>query len=311
MRISAGGRDHVLKRTSRAQDWIARATDDIHLREARFAAIVAGESSTLAGRPVVAPHLGAAIDGDEAAILMPDLSGRLLSWEVPIDEATLERLLGALATLHAGGGPAGVVELVPPCPLDRRLLLLSEPAARSYASQDAAVGPYYLAGWDAFRRLAPRQAVALVDSLAMDVAPLVAALAELPPAPLHADLKLSNMAVLGDTSVAIIDWQMLLRAPVAVELAWFLVANSLSLPLAPDEVLRRYRRQAVASHVPLGDWDAQTDLVAVCGLLLRGWRKAADVVTGRILPSGVTAADDLEWWCSRAVDGSRRLDARP
>ncbi len=42
------------------------------------------------------------------------------------------------------------------------------------------------------------------------------------------------------------------------------------------------------------------------GLLLRGWRKGLDAEAGLDLPSGVSAADDLAWWCARAVDGSGR-----
>ena len=50
--------------------------------------------------------LGAAADGDAAVILMPDLSIELIAWDrpgrtgaLPVDD--LDRVLGALATLHA------------------------------------------------------------------------------------------------------------------------------------------------------------------------------------------------------------------
>ena len=46
------------------------------------------------------PHLGVARDGDEVALLMPDLADVLIRWEQPIDVATLERVLDALAALH-------------------------------------------------------------------------------------------------------------------------------------------------------------------------------------------------------------------
>ena len=44
----------------------------------------------------------------------------------------------------------------------------------------------------------------------------------------------------------------------------------------------------------------------IVGLLLRGWRKGADTVAGATLGSGVTAADDLAWWCERAVEAAER-----
>ena len=56
----------------------------------------------------------------------------------------------------------------------------------------------------------------------------------------------------------------------------------------------------------LGDWDAQVDLVAIVGLLLRGWRKGLDAEAGSTLGSGVPARDDLDWWCDRAVEGAAR-----
>ena len=74
----------------------------------------------------------------------------------------------------------------------------------------------------------------LVDRLDEDPAPLLARPGDAPARGLHGDLKLANVALLGDDAIALIDWQMTLRAPVAVELGWFLVSNSGSLPGAPD-----------------------------------------------------------------------------
>jgi hypothetical protein len=56
-----------------------------------------------------------------------------------------------------------------------------------------------------------------------------------------------------------------------------------------------------------GFWEwAAEDLVILVGLLLRGWRKGADAAAGVTLASGVTAADDLAWWCERAVEAAAR-----
>jgi hypothetical protein len=43
------------------------------------------------------------------------------------------------------------------------------------------------------------------------------------------------------------------------------------------------------------------------GLLLRGWRKGLDAEAGITLASGVSAAEDLAWWCERAVEAANRL----
>ena len=77
------------------------------------------------------------------------------------------------------------------------------------------------------------------------------ALGGLPPTMLHGDLKLSNVASLVD-GIALIDWQMASRAPVAVELGWFLVSNVAQLPEEPEMVLDRYRTSVDAVAADAG-----------------------------------------------------------
>jgi hypothetical protein len=319
------GRRFVLKRTSLARDWIARATHDTGLREAWLAAHgtlahdrgeVGGVTTTTAG--IAMAYLGAGADGDGvAAILMPDLSGELIAWERPgsdpaIDETTLARVTEAIAGLHAQGWAPALERRAaadegrdpPPwCPLPERLTLLTRPSAVGYARDGNPVGERFLAGWDAFDRLASPSARAVVADLATDVTPLVRALAGLPSVGLHGDLKLANVALRGPADVAFIDWQMTLVAPIAVDLGWFLVSNSGSLPTTPEAVLDTYRATNAQAG---GDWDAQVDLAILVGLLLRGWRKGLDAEAGVVLPSGVSALDDLAWWCERAVQAAAR-----
>lgn len=306
----AGGRGFVLKRTSLARDWIARWTRDAGLREGWVAA------STGAGGPPgdVAPYLGAArddgADGAEGvAILMPDLSGELIAWDRPgsdavIDRPALDGVLGAVARLHrstwaADAGPSW--DSAQWCPLPERLTLLGPRAAATYAADDNPVGERFLAGWAAFERASPPAARDLVARLDADVSPLVDALGGLPAVGLHGDLKLANVALGADGGVRCIDWQMTLVAPAAVELGWFLVSNSHSLPVGPADVMDTYLRLADAP-----DPDAQRDLTWVVGLLLRGWRKGLDAGAGLTLPSGIAATDDLAWWAEHAVAAADR-----
>jgi Phosphotransferase enzyme family len=333
--IERGHERFVLKRTSASRDWIVRATRDDGIREAWLAnarTATIGWLSDLGGERSVA-YLGAAADANgEAAILMPDLSTELVAWERPthepvLDVAATDRLIDRIALLHSlpwseiltstaarSGGPP------PPwCPLPERLTLLTRRSATGYAADQNPVGEIFLRGWDAFEAMAPRPARDLLDRLGADVAPLVAALGTLPSVGLHGDIKLANVALLERDRVAFIDWQMTLQAPVAVELGWFMVTNSAELPFPPDEVLRRYRESigwyagrwgsGTRSHDLdglIGDWDAQRDLAMVVGLLLRGWRKGRDAEAGVVLASGVPAADDLAWWCERAVEAADR-----
>jgi hypothetical protein len=327
--VDTDGRRFVLKRTSLEIDWIARATRDDDLREAWFAALPSGVAWLPKG---TSPYLGAAADGDGVAILTPDLSNELIAWERPgydpaIDRSTLTRVIRAMARLHAmpwtrsvdAAVSRGEAPMPAWCPIPERLALLSPAAAARYAAEGNPVGERFLAGWDAFHRLAPTGAWDLIERLDAEISPLILALEVLPWLGLHGDLKLANVALMPDEAVAFIDWQMTMQAPVAIELGWFLVANSGSLPVGADDVVREYRdalhwdsgRWGAEGHPRdfaglVGDWDLQRDLTWIVGLLLRGWRKGLDAEAGATLPSGLSAADDLAWWSERATEAAAR-----
>lgn len=174
------------------------------------------------------------------------------------------------------------------CGLAERLTLLTPAGANVAARYGAPVAADLVAGWVLFRRHATPRGLEMIDALAADPAPLVGALGMLEPALLHGDLKLDNIGVHGDGRLWLIDWAMALVAPPAVDLAWFLAVNSRRLPVPLDEVMRRYAD--ASSLLPTGR--ARHDaLVAVCALLLRGWRKALDAEAGD--------GDELAWWCDR------------
>ena len=294
------GARFVLKRDSLARDWIARVTDDQPiLREAQL--VVAAPALPA---PVRLPHLAAARDGDDVILLMPDLSGTLLTWEAPVDEAIVDRVLAALAALHALPWHEAVPEQFPWTGLDRRVLLLTRRSAEAYETAGNPVGERFRLGWEAFDRQAPPEARRLIAELTADASPLLDGLARLPTAGLHGDLKLGNVGLADDGTVWLIDWQMTLIGPVAVELGWFLVCNVAGLPVAPDHVLERYR---LAAGRPADDaWAAERDLAVLVGLVLRGWRKGLDADAGLVLPTGVSAAEDLLWWSREAVAAARR-----
>jgi phosphotransferase family enzyme len=294
------GAGFVLKRDSLARDWIARTTADVpDLREALLVASAPGLPS-----PVTLPHLGAAREGGDVVLLMPDLSTTLIHWEEPIDVATLDRVLHALAALHRDPWHEQLPAAFPWTDRTLRLTLLTRRAAVAYVAQGLPFAARFGEGWDAFTRLAEPSARELIERLTAAPTPLLAALDRLPAAGLHGDLKLGNVGLAPDGSVPVIDWQMTLIAPVAIELGWFLVANVAGLPLPADEVLERYR---VAAGFPDdAAWRTQWDLAVITGLLLRGWRKGLDSEAGVVHPSGLTAADDLAWWSSTAVAAAGR-----
>jgi hypothetical protein len=300
-RLTRGdGTRFVVKRDSLARDWIARATNDHpELREALLV-----RAAPALPAPVRLPHLAVARDGDEIALLMPDLTSTLLTWEAPVDEPTVDRVLAALAALHREPWHAALPSAFPWTDLETRVLLLTRRSAARYEAAGLPVGERFRLGWEAFDRHAAVDARSLIDRLTEDPRPLFGALARQPRVGLHGDLKLGNAGLAADGSVWLIDWQMTLVAPAAVELGWFLVCNVAGLPLDPDATLERYR---VAAGLPNdAQWAAERDLAIIVGLLLRGWRKGYDADAGLTLPSGWTAAEDLRWWGDAAVEAAAR-----
>ena len=130
---------------------------------------------------------------------------------------------------------------------------------------------------------------------------MIDALESQPATLIHGDLKLANAGIEADGSVVVVDWQMVMLAPVAIELGWFLVSNVSSLPLPASDILDRYWAQRGIGP------GSQNDIAILVGLLLRGWRKGMDAEAGITLASGVSAADDLAWWCERAVEAADRI----
>lgn len=300
-RLTGGdGSRFVLKRDSLALDWIARVTGDAEiLREAQLVS-----AAPELPWPVRLPHLAVARDGEEVVLLMPDLTGTLLRWEAPVDLTTVDRVLESLAALHREPWHHRLPGEFPWTDVRRRVLLLTRRSAAAYEADGNLVGRRFIDGWDAFDRQVRPTVRDLVDRLTANPAPLFAALDRLPEAGLHGDLKLGNAAPAPDGAVDLIDWQMTLVAPVAVELGWFLVSNVAGLPIPPDEVLERYR---IAARLPDDDaWAAQWDLAVLVGLVLRGWRKGLDAEAGAVLPNGLAAAWDLAWWGAQALGAGER-----
>jgi hypothetical protein len=296
-----GGDRFVLKRDSLARDWIARATrDGPVLREAWFAA--AGPALP---RAIRNPAVGGSFDpsSGDSAVLMPDLSDVLFDWNEVLPADRLDIVLAALAQLHEdpwrlSGAPSPDA---PWCPVPERVSLICRSSLERPGPARDAVADRLLAGWDAFDRAATPAARDVIAALSDDPAPLVRALDDQPATLIHGDLKLANVGIEAGGAVAVVDWQMVMLAPVAIELGWFLVSNVNALPLPPDAVLDRYWRTRDR------DPGRENDLAILVGLLLRGWRKGYDAEAGITLGSGLTARDDLVWWCERAVEAASRV----
>jgi hypothetical protein len=278
------GASHVVKLTSVDTDWIMRSTSDQECREAMLA------NAPFGGAQISSPALGSARDGDTFSILMRDVSAVLLPND-RLTNAQIDAFLLGMSRLHSRTPPSEAA--VPWCSVRDRLTLFEPDGAKLAGFKLAAD---ILRGWELFFDYAPAEISGLVRSLFDDIGPLVRALGGLPNRLLHGDLKLDNVGMYPDGSLVLIDWSMAMIAPAAVELGWFLAMNSRTLPMPLDDALAAYTSY---SDLEGGLHEWLHSLTILCGLLLRGWRKALDAEAG--------SPDELSWWCERAARASKML----
>jgi hypothetical protein len=295
-----GGGRMILKRVRYADDWIMRETSDLYCREGQLAA-----SPVMARlpRPIAAPSVGAARDGDGAAILMRDISPLLLPDDQPVDAERADLLLSALAAMHAAFWDDALDDAdVRWCGVRERLMLLSPSVGQRLIDEGRDFG--LARGWAAFEQHAPAAAREIARALFDDPTPIERESGTLPQTLVHGDIKFANAGVDLDGGVVwLFDWALVSRVPVAIEMAWFPAVNTPQLPWSPDETLDRYARHL---HGALGDdrfaaaqWPRQRALAAVGTLMTMGWAKALDYEDGR--------PHELAWVCERGIEGARTL----
>lgn len=284
-RTDAEGIPYIVKVTSARNDWIMRATSDHRCREAILANV-----SWVRGHGIETPAIGSAQDGDTFSILMHDISEHLLPNE-QLTQKQLRTILLGMTRLHSLTPPDQTD--VPWCSVEDRLTLFMPDAEKLTHFKIAAD---ILRGWQLFFDYAPRDVADLVRSLFDDLSPLTNALGRLPKRFLHGDLKLDNIGIRPDGTLSLIDWSMALVAPAAIDLGWFLAMNSRTLPVSLDETMSAYTSY---SSMETELQETHQSLTILCGLLIRGWRKALDAESGE--PS------ELLWWCKGASSASHIL----
>lgn len=286
---AARNRRWILKKTSMNWDWIMRATEDVQGREQTVAALL-----TLRGNGVRSVAISGFREGSNCYTLMRDVSEFLIGRR-PITEAEFDAVIEGMAALHAIV-PSHPL-MIPWCPVKQRLSLLSQQGIGIVRDH----GPDWLAreldrGWTLFFDQAPGSVVEIIRSILHDFVILERALQKLPSRLLHGDLKFDNVGLDSSHCMLLIDWAMLMYAPPAVELGWFMAINSKQINISFDDVLAIYFDKAPIDSALRPCYQA---LAALCGLLLRGWRKALDADAGD--------ASELRWWCEWALEAQRFL----
>jgi hypothetical protein len=276
--VREDGAAFVLKRMSLARDWIMRATDDDGCREVAMAT-----ARMRLGPTIASPSVGASRDGDSYALLMQDISDYLLPQGVVLDEL-LDLILIRIGELHSRRPPAAV----PWCDPGKRLTLLTPRGARIAEAYGAPVARDITEGWRLFERQAPPRVVELIQALWDDPDPLLKVIEDYAVSLLHGDLKFDNIGIDPAGGMWLIDWSMTMHSSIVVEIGWFLAINSRRMARSLDDVL-----------ADLVEGGKARLLTVLCGLLLRGWRKALDAEAGN--------PEELRWWCAGAEAAARLL----
>lgn len=241
------------------------------------------------------PILAAGWEGGRLVTIMRDLGDAMLGWDRTLTRPELDRVLGALRSLHehfADRPPDGLAEL------PRRLSQFAP--ARTIGSHHP-LARVVAEGWEHFSAIAPPDIVTTVSAALADPKPLAEILASGPLTLCHGDAWIVNMA-LCDAEVVLLDWNLATRGPASLDFVELAVgcASHLGVDL---ESLLALCRDACGSLVDDAVWDASL-LWALCEL---GWNKALDAATHADRRQRARAASELAWWSERAADALGRL----
>jgi hypothetical protein len=284
----------VVKRTDSECDWTCRLTGASTSREV---SLLDADELAEVWDVFECPYVAYGESGSSAALLMRDLSAGLFpDVREPIAREAEDRLLGALAALHARfwtrplasmpwlNTAAGVAGLTA---MERATtpgaLLPGEPVRSALVN-----------GWAAVLSHAPAR---VVDWLRIPVAERAAEWDRLPRTLVHGDAKVANFALLED-GVAAFDWAMVGSAPCSLDLGWYLSVNATRLARSKEGVIAEYRsllERALGTPFDDGAWRPLEDAAVELGARIMLWSKAGALVT-RGTPQ---ARAEWEWWMER------------
>jgi hypothetical protein len=251
------------------------------------------------------PMVGVAHDpatgagGRDTTLLMHDIGAYLVPpGDDPISLEQHRDFLDHMAAMHAAFWNAG--DEIDCIPMTNRYLELSPWLAivEAELGSDHVVPRLVAQGWERLREIAPSTS-AIVEPLAWDPTPLVAALTATPLTLVHGNWKFGNLGTDPDGRTIVIDWENPGRGAPTSDLAWYLAINSARLPESKELAIEAYRASLEARGIETDAWwDTQIALTLLGGLVLFGWEKAL----------GGPGAE-LDWWSAHAERGADQLVA--
>ena len=295
-RVTIDGAPFVVKYLCVDDDWIMRATGDLHCRQLTL--LTSGvldmlpaviDHTIVACAPYISPmgHRGAALLMHDVSVGLVPPGGDDIS--IPLHHQFLRHM----ALMHAeylGFADDGslfpvmhhYVALTPTMSALEAVMGRTDPVPR-------AVGR----GWRLMEEQHPRQARILLD-LASDPSPLVAALRVGPSTLVQGDWKFGNLGSIGAVTM-LLDWDRCGEGPPLVDLAWYLAVNCDRLPETKEEAITFYRHSLESSRVNTSQWwDAQLTAALAGAFLQLGWTKNEDAV-------------EFGWWSDRLDEALRFL----
>jgi hypothetical protein len=284
------GQRVVVKYVCVDDDWIMRATGDLHCRQLTLLT-----SGALDRLPAVIDHAimacapyTSAQGHRGAALLMRDVADAMVpAGSDPISIELHRSFLEHMAQLHAayfGRDPGADADAFP---LAHHYVFLTPMMAELEATtaRTDPVPPAIAIGWKRLEEQHPRQARVLLN-LARDPAPLLAWLGSGPTTLVHADWKLGNLGSVPGATI-LLDWDRCGFGPPLVDLGWYLAVNCDRLPESKEDAIAAYRSALEEAGVDTSAWwDGQLRAALAGAFLQLGWDKNDD-------------AAEFAWWADR------------
>jgi hypothetical protein len=283
--VNTDAGQYVLKRMSITSDWVMFASNDHQCRSIKL-----WQYGVL---DQLRPHLehkiiACARDGNDWAMLMDDLTGKVFLWGQPFPSALMPTFLDALARVHATfwndprlqdprlglNDLAHVLEIVP--------------KARKYTGNSLGVIPEWIrTGWGVMKEMLAPEVYTQMFNFFENPQPLINAVGRYPTTLLHGDFRKENLAHNGKP--VFLDWQAATRSLMIIDLAWFTKHGDIQDAMSMEDALRYYRER-LETH--LGQKFAEKDWQAMVAL---GY-----------------AVDALQWICFAAnfYQGEEKTDSR-
>jgi hypothetical protein len=274
-------RRYLVKRVSLEYDWIMRVTEDRHCRS-----VTLWQSGLLDRLKPVIDHgiVACARDGEGWAILMRDMTEALLPINQQLSTTDNERLLGAMAAMHATYWNA--TELANPalglCSLRVVFRSLSPETVRKDPHGGNAAARALVDGWELLFTWVEPEVADTLHQLIANPQPLCDALARYPQTIMHGDPQLSNLGLdrTQPPRTVMLDWQLAAVAPPTLDLYWYVNISEISSAMRETSI-DYYRPQLairLGHRFAESDWQPMLELGRLAHLMRSGGWFASEVV---------------------------------